>query len=95
VSAIDLAHATRLAERLAYVISRGGAAGDVIREALAAVALEAGDAVQAAHRGTATVGCEPCAGTGYAHPMSGGHCAHCGGTGVADAAVVLGLERPR
>jgi hypothetical protein len=76
-----------------------------IMDALRAVALEAGDAVQAAHRsgrpgGTITRphDCANC----YGHGEDGDddvcgppRCRVCGGDGVADAAIVLGIERPR
>ena len=66
----------------------------IILDALRAVALEAGDLVHRAHRERRSVyDCDSCGGRGD-HP---GYCrcTDCGGTGVADAAIVLGLTRPR
>jgi hypothetical protein len=123
VSAIDLeARARALLDDPRWNRFAGpGADVRLVAEYLAAVALEAGDAVQAAHRhrlearetyhdnqesAAGAMGIDASEsyhramrrelraiidGNGVCDP----DCLDCGGTGVADAAVVLGLERPR
>ena len=96
MSAIDFNARTRaLRAALAYAPYRARAQDDIIDAALRAVALEVGDIVQTAHRERTMEGtcdaeheCKSCDG---ADAYSG--CGDCGGTGVADAAIILGIER--